>query len=151
MTNDKREKVINGLNGLLEKNYDAEQGFKSAFNATDNLDLKSFFDNQVKQRLSFGNKLKSEIRGLGATPSAGGSMAGSLHRAWMDLKKAIASNDEDAILESCHRGEKAMLDEYNDVLKMDDLPNEIQSRVILQRNAIIESLREIEKYQTVYA
>ena len=151
MTNDKKEKVINNLNGLLEKNYDAEQGFTSAFNATNSLELKSFFDKQVRQRISFGKNIKNEINMLGGIPNRGGSIAGSMHRAWMDLKTAVASNDEEAVLTCCHNGEKAMLEDYNDVLKMQQLPVTTHDCIQHQRNAILESMREIKQYENVYA
>ena len=149
MLNDKKEKVIENLNRILEKNYDAKEGFTSAFNATDNLQLKSFFDSQIKQRISFGKQIKEKITTLDGMPKVGGSLSGDLHRAWMDMKTAIASNNEEAILESCQRGEHAAIDDYNKFLEMDHLPEPIRDCVLQQRNAILETVREIQQFENI--
>lgn len=148
-----REEVIQELNGLLEKNYDAEQGFTTAFNATNNLRLKSYFDKQIRQRVSFGKNIKDEIISLGGTVHRGGSLTGAIHRAWMDMKTAASTveNQDETILSSCQNGEQAMLDDYNDFLKKDNIPAHILSLVKEQRNAILESIRELQLFETIEA
>ena len=56
------EKIANNLNELLEKNYDAEKGYKEAESNVDNVALKTFFKEQATLRNNFGNKLKEEIK-----------------------------------------------------------------------------------------
>lgn len=110
------EKVSNKLNELLEKNYDAEKGY---LNAADNVDiarLKIFFKNRASERSQFAKELRTEILSYGQIPEDNGSVKGAMHRNWMSLKSLFSSNDEEAILEEALRGEKASLNEYDEIL-----------------------------------
>ena len=110
------EKVSNKLNELLEKNYDAEKGY---LNAADNVDiarLKIIFKNRASERSQFAKELRTEILSYGQIPEDNGSVKGAMHRNWMSLKSLFSSNDEEAILEEALRGEKASLNEYDEIL-----------------------------------
>ena len=55
------EKIVNILNELLTKNYDAERGYKEAAEKVQNISLKGYFENQSKNRYDFGHEIKSLI------------------------------------------------------------------------------------------
>jgi uncharacterized protein (TIGR02284 family) len=111
------EKVSNKLNELLEKNYDAEKGYLNAADSVDNKRLKIFFKNRASERSEFAKNLRTEILSYGQIPEDDGSIKGAMHRNWMSLKSLFSSNDEEAILEEAIRGEKASIEEYNEILK----------------------------------
>ena len=46
-----------------------------------------------------------------------------MHRAWMDVKALFSANDDDSMLEEAIRGEKASVEEYDEVSKDVHLPN----------------------------
>ena len=52
------DKVASKLNNLLEKNYDAEAGYKLAKDKVKSPRLQSFFDQQQQNRYNFGHELK---------------------------------------------------------------------------------------------
>lgn len=137
-------KIIEGLNDLLEKNYDSEKGFKNAIEDVDDASLKSFFEGKAQQRYDFGHAIKAEIKKLGGTPDKGGSMAGTAHRAWMDFKSTLALNDAEAILDACETGEEAALEDYDEFLKENVLPANIRTLISDQRAKIAGTLRTIE-------
>lgn len=140
----------NKLNELLERTYDAEKGFKEAAEKVENPVIKEFFENRAKQRYDFGHELKSEIKAFGQEPDKGGSIEGTLHRNWMNLKSFFASNDEEAILNEVERGEKEAIETYNDIINDKDfvLPPSTENLLMKQRNKIRETLEMSELYET---
>ncbi len=132
------------LNDLLEKNYDAEKGYKNAADDVKNQRLKEFFKQKAQQRYDFGHELKSEIRTFGESPDKGSSFKADAHRAWMDLKAALTGEKEEKVLEEAIRGERAAVEDYNDAIKENDFPPSTENMLIKQRNAIERSLKEVQ-------
>ena len=137
------ENVGNKLNELLERTYDAEKGFKKAAENADHSALKSYFNQKAQERYDFGHELKSEIRSFGQEVEKGGSITGSLHRTWMDVKSIFSADDAESMLEEAIRGEKAALDEYDDVLEEASLPLSTKNVLMAQRNKISTGLSKI--------
>ena len=102
------ENVSKKLNELLEKNYDAEKGYKLAAEKVNNQRLKSFFSARAQERYDFGHELKSEISNFGEAPDKGTSIAGDLHRGWMNLKASLSGDKDEAVLEEAIRHWKAV-------------------------------------------
>lgn len=138
------EKVGDKLNDILEKTYDAEKGFKKAADNTDNVALKNYFKNKAKQRYDFGHALKDEIASFGQKVEKGDSLTGKAHRAWMDIKAMFTSDDAESMLEEAIRGEKAALEEYEDVLKETSLPSSTSTVLRSQKMAIENGLSNIK-------
>ena len=138
------KEISNKLNELLEKNYDAEKGYKLAAEKVKREDLKRFFTQRAKERYDFGHELKSEISNFGETPDKGSSVAADAHRSWMNLKASLSSDKDEAVLEEAIRGEKAAVDEYEDVLKESEIPASTGNILMKQKNAIVASLNEVK-------
>ncbi|QED38772.1 PA2169 family four-helix-bundle protein [Antarcticibacterium arcticum] len=141
------EEVADKLNNLLEKNYDTEKGYKYAAENVENPELKSFFNERAQERYDFGHELKSEIRNFGESPEKGSSFTGDVMRSWMNLKSHISPNKEEAILEETIRGEKAAVEEYNEVMKDVDMPPSTQNVLMKQRNAITAALNKVQSLE----
>lgn len=134
------EKISGKLNDLLEKSYDAEKSYRYAAENVEDPQLKSYFNERAMERYDFGHELKSEIRNFGETPDKGSSIEGDVKRSWMNLKTTFSGNKEEAILEETVRGEKAAVEEYEEVLKTQDIPPSTQNILMKQRNAITAAL-----------
>jgi len=143
------EKLGNKLNDLLEKTYDAEKGFKKAVENTENDYLKGFFERKAQQRHDFGHELKIEIKSFGQEVDKGDSMTSKAHRAWMDVKAMFSSDSEEAMLEEAIRGEKAAVEEYNDVLKETTLPSSTELLLKKQKNAIEVGFNNIRTLEDI--
>ncbi len=141
------EEVSNKLNSLLEKNYDTEKNYKFAAENVKSPELKAFFNERAQERYDFGHELKSEIRNFGQTPDKGTSFKGDVHRSWMNLKTNLSSNKEEAILEESIRGEKAAVEEYNEVLKDENIPPSTENTLMKQRNAITAALNKVKSLE----
>lgn len=138
------EKVSKKLNMLLEKNYDAEKGYKYAADNAQNMQLKTFFFERAQERYDFGHELKTEIRNFGENPDKGSSLAGDAHRTWMNLKSSLSSNKDDASLEEAIRGEKVAADEYEEVLKDPEIPPTTANLLLKQKNGIVAALNKLK-------
>ncbi|ALM20742.1 hypothetical protein JCM19294_2264 [Nonlabens tegetincola] len=143
------EKVANKLNDLLEKNYDAEAGYKEAKDQVDSSRLKDFFSQQAQERYDFGHELKSEIRSFGQEPDKGTSITGDAHRAWMNIKSTFSSDKEETILEEAIRGEKAAVEEYNEVLAETSLPVSTRTILTKHRDNIQTALNRVNAMENI--
>ena len=115
--------TIDTLNDLIETLKDGQEGFRAASADVESSDLKQLFSQYSLQRSSFAGELQALAHSFGeSTPTTTGSVAGALHRGWMDLKAAIVSRDEHAILAECERGEDYALAAYQKALALPGVP-----------------------------
>lgn len=115
--------TISILNDLIETLKDGQEGFRAAAADVKAADLKTIFSEYSLQRSKFVGELQSLSRSLGEKePETEGSVAGALHRGWINLKAAISSQDEHAILVECERGEDSAVSEYKKAIKENELP-----------------------------
>ena len=117
-----QKETISTINDLIETLRDGQEGFRQAAEAVEDPELKSLFNEFSLQRSRFVGELQSEALGLGeAEPEKSGSAAGAMHRTWINLKSAIAKQDNHAILAECERGEDSAIKEYQEALNEEDL------------------------------
>ncbi|MEL4306600.1 ferritin-like domain-containing protein [Joostella sp. CR20] len=143
------EEISGKINELLEKNYDAQKGFLNSSENVKNTNLKTYFKTKALEREKFSDELKREIISFGEKPTDSGSITGNVHRAWMDIKSVVASNDEEAILEEVQRGEEASLEDYNEVLNQTSLPQSTRAMLTRQRNAVQNSVNNAKRYEQI--
>ncbi len=125
------KKVAQQLNHLVEICLDGEEGFRQAAEGVECKELKTMFIELSQQRAGLAADLQREVVRLGQDPSVDGTIMGAVHRGWLNLKAAVVSNDEKAIVNECERGEDVAKDAYEDVLK-EGLPNETELLVSRQ-------------------
>ena len=143
------EQVSNKLNELLKKNYDAEAGYKQAAENVKNSQLKSYFENRAKDRYDFGHQLKNEIKSFGQEPDKGTSISGDAHRFWMNIKSKFVANDEEAMLEEAIRGEKAFVENYNEIINETNLPPSTSSVLKTQKDNVESALKDVKSLEIV--
>ena len=115
-----QKEIISTINGLIETLKDGQEGFKQAAEAVKDTSLKSLFNEFSLQRARFATELQVEAANLGeAKPETDSSTSGALHRAWINIKSAITSGDDHAILAECERGEDSAINEYQEAIKED--------------------------------
>lgn len=144
------DKVVSLLNGLLTKNYDAEKGYKEAGEKIEHSTLRSYFENQAKNRYDFGHEIKALISKYGGEPDKGTSVAGDLHRTWIAIRDAFTDGDQ-AIYDECIRGEEAFSEEYAEVLNDEVIPQDVKEVVRKQKESVdkaLASLRTMEDFSS---
>lgn len=130
--------VISTLNGLIETCKDGQEGFTQAAEGIDRSDLKSLFYEFAQQRSQFAGELQTLVQSLGGDPENSSSMAGALHRGWINIKSAVTGQDEAAILNECERGEDAAKNAYQEALE-ENLPAHVLDTVQTQYTSIQEA------------
>lgn len=144
---EENKRVINILNDLLEKNYDAERGYRSAAENVKNARLSDFLLQNADIRQGFAVDLAEEILELGGKPVSDSSTLSDLHRAWISFKSALSANEEEAILNECIRGEEAALNDYNQALKSERLDDSTTVLLEDHRGQIVLAISELENLE----
>lgn len=130
--------VISTLNGLIETCKDGQEGFTQAAEGVDRSDIKSLFYEFGQQRAHFVGELQSLVQSLGGDPEESGSIAGAMHRGWINIKSAVTGRDEKAILNECERGEDSAKNQYEEALKT-PLPAYIAETVKTQFDSVVQA------------
>src|SRR5215207_10331780 len=116
------DRTLVTLNRLIENARDAERGFRTASGAVADPALRRLFMTYAHQRADFARELSEEVARLGGTPVDRGSVAGALHRAFLNLRAAVGNRDERAVIAEAERGEAASVGAYRQALGAADLP-----------------------------
>ena len=141
------------LNELVEINNDRIAGFEKAVADIndENIDLKAVFLEYSSQSRKFSQELVALVAGLGEEPETGNSVAGTLHRAWIDVKALFGGSDRESILNEAERGEDAIKAAYRMGLEKGELSGEALDTVSRQAQDIkaahdtIKALRDAAK------
>jgi uncharacterized protein (TIGR02284 family) len=139
--------AIKQINHLIETARDGEEGFKTAANAAKDPSLKEMFTNYAQQRARFVEELQLQVRRLGGDPGKRGSIAGALHRGWMNVKSMVAGSTDDALIREAERGEDVAVKAFQDALAM-ELPVDVQpivERQYLQVKEAHDRISALEK------
>ena len=140
------KEAISAINNLIETLKDGERGFKEAADAVKDPQLKSLFQEYSQQRHRFATELQSQAHSLGEfKPEESSSTAGAMHRAWINLKSAVTSGDDKAILSECERGEDSAVHEYQEAIQdgLAGTAREIVSRQFTEIKSAHDRVRQL--------
>lgn len=124
--------VVDVLNDLLENARDGEYGFRTCAEQVETANAKQLFFTRAEGCRQAGEELMQWIRKYGGEPASGGTVAGALHRGWVQVKGTVGADSELSILESCERGEDSAIARYRKALKQ-ALPVDV--RAVVQKQA----------------
>lgn len=147
------EPLNDKLNTLLDKIRDSENAFKKASEQTTDVFLKQYFERKSKERYDFENELNNEfiLSGLqnenSNTSQNTDKIAGIVSKTWIDLKTLFSFDNNQSILESAINGEKAALEDYNEILNQFSLPLRIRSLLLKQKETIEKDFKTIKKIE----
>ena len=123
-------KIASVLNDLVETSRDGATGFRTCAEGAKDSMLKVFFETRAQNCEEAVRALNIEVLHHKGKPIEHGSATGALRRAWINIKTAVTSNDDLAVLVECERAEDAALEDYRKALK-EDLPAHV--RTLLQK------------------
>ena len=144
------DNITSILNGLVETSKDGEKGFRSAADNTKSSELKPIFLKRADDCAKGATELQQIIARRGDKPEQGGSIAGALHRGWVNLKTAVTTRDEVAILEECERGEDVAKAAYRKALDENSLPEDIRAVVQRQYDGVMRNHDQIRDLRDRY-
>lgn len=138
--------TIKALNYLVGTCIDGETGYREAAEEATDAQLKSRLLQLGQQRATFRGELEQEVMRLGGDPKESGSAVAALHRTWLNVRDTVTGKGDDAILKESQRGEKAAMDNYEDVLGR-DLPANLKEIVARQHGELQRAYGELESLE----
>ncbi|MDE1165102.1 MAG: PA2169 family four-helix-bundle protein [Pseudomonas sp.] len=142
--------VIKVLNDLIETTKDGQEGFKTCAEDIKNPELKALFVKRSQECAQAAGELQQEVRALGGDPEDSTSVAGDLHRRWVDVKSVFTGKDEEAVLNEAERGEDHALKAYKEALAK-PLPANVHAIIERQYHGVqrnhdqVKALRNIAR------
>jgi uncharacterized protein (TIGR02284 family) len=123
--------VINTLNDVVESLIDGHEGFQKIGEHLKNETLKSYFLAESLKRSEFRRELEALLYSKGERyPKETGSMSGTIHRIWGDIKAHLGGDDH-TLLETAEQGEDAAKKAYKDALEK-ELPVPVKQLLTTQ-------------------
>jgi len=116
--------TVKVLQELLDTCRDGENGFREAAEKLTDPEIKNFFIEQSGERARFARELEEEMRAFGAEikpREQEGSMAGAVHRGWINVKAALGGGDA-SILGAAETGEDNAKEAYEKAINNRELP-----------------------------
>ncbi|HZJ19230.1 MAG TPA: PA2169 family four-helix-bundle protein [Pricia sp.] len=143
----KHEEMVDQLEEILEKNRDAEKGYRKAAENADSANLKNYFEKKSRERKTFNESLKRELVANYDDIDDDGTFSGTVHRTWMDIKAFFSGDNDESMLEEAIRGDKSAVEEYEEVLEDATLPASIATLLRNQQMKIRTDLNKIKSLE----
>ncbi len=115
--------TVSTLNDLLQITNDRIEGFNKVEDKVWEKypNLKSDYNNMVDQSQKMRLELKSLISERNGDVDDSTTVAGGLHRTWIDVKNAFSSDNAESTLENVIFGENAAIEAYEKALDSGEL------------------------------
>lgn len=143
---------ITPLKDLYELLGDSRKGYIEVADKAENNQLSGFLLKISQERGDMQRELGQAIHRLSPENEKldDGTLKGDLHRTWMDIRKALTSSEEAALLDECTRGENYLVDRYKTVMDDKDTPQEVMPVLRKQRSSVDLTLSSIEQLHATF-
>jgi uncharacterized protein (TIGR02284 family) len=111
------------LNSLIETLKDGEEGFRTAADGLSDPQTKAIFQEFSRERARMAQELQTEVSKLGGEAETSGSLSGSAHRGWVNIKSAVTGRTDAGIIAEAERGEDIAKKAYTDAATADLPPS----------------------------
>lgn len=115
---------IRTLNSLIATTIDSVDGYRSSAEAIDSSRFDELFRQRANERTAVAEQLRAEVRRLGGNPEDDGTILAAGHRAFLNLKGAMTSRDDKAVINEVERGEDHIKHKFEAALADDSLSAE---------------------------
>ncbi len=112
-----REETIEGLQDLIQVNIDSCRGYRAAADEIENPRIASLFRECATERQAFSEELKRYVEMNAVEPKDSGTVQGTLHRWWLELRATVQGGDEHSVLSEAERGEDAIKHRYEEIMR----------------------------------
>jgi uncharacterized protein (TIGR02284 family) len=141
------ETALETLNALIQTCKDGEEGFRTAAEGVKNPQAKTVFLDYSRQRAQMARDLQNEVRRLGGDPEKAGSLSGTMHRGWINIKSVVTGKDDSSIIAEAERGEDVAKEMYEKALTVSLPPTTLA--LVQQQSAMVreahDRVRAMEK------
>lgn len=144
--------TVSTLNDLLQITNDRIEGFNKVEDKVWEKypTLKSDYTNMVDQSQKMRLELKSLISERNGDADDSTTVAGGLHRTWIDVKNAFSSDNAESTLENVTFGENAAIEAYQKALDSGDLCPESSKVVQDQLHSLKSSYAKFRTLENRY-
>ncbi len=130
--------LIDILNTLIETSRDGEKGFTTCADDAKDASLRAYFTICATRCRESVHTLEKLVTIKGGAPESSGSVLAPLNRAWINLRAAISSNSDLAVLDECERAEDSAIGVYQLAIEK-DLPPDVRPIVQSQLSGAQEN------------
>lgn len=127
--------TVEKLQTLIQMNVDSRDGFEDAAENCDDSVIARIFRERAAERSQQAMELKQLVGANLEEPKDSGTISGSLHRAWMDIRAAFGAGTASMLAEA-ERGEDYIKGAYDEAVK--DLPGSAVSDVLHRHYAAVK-------------
>jgi len=144
---------ISVLNDLLHITNDRIEGFEKVEGKVWEMypDVKDEYDHMISQSKIMKNELVNLITEKKGVPEDSPSIAGAVHRTWIDIKNSFTmGNLVESTLENVVFGEKAAIETYQNALgggNLSEKSNKIVSEQLRNLKSSYSQFKKIEEYK----
>ena len=144
-----QEKTVAVLNDLLQITNDRIEGFSKVEDKVweTNSGLKNDYDRMVSNSQKMKADLVQLIVERGGIADNTTTVAGSVHRAWIDVRNTFSGNGDETTLENVVFGERAAITAYENALESGDLCQESSKTVQDQLHHLKSSYNKFENLE----
>ena len=111
------KETIDGIQNLISINIDSSKGFESAAEQIENQQIANYFRDCGQERRKFAGELKIAAALNEEVPEDDGSLKGTAHRWWMNIRSTVTGGNEHTVLADAERGEDEIKHLYEETLK----------------------------------
>lgn len=147
------QQEISVLNDLLQITNDRKEGFEKVEGKVWEMypEIKDEYDHMISQSKIMKNELINLITEKQGSPEDSTSMAGAVHRTWIDIKNSFTmGNLIESTLENVVFGEKAAIEAYQNALDTGNLSpksTEVVSEQLRNLKDSYKQFKKIEEYK----
>lgn len=117
------------LNDLIATTFDSVDGYSEAATNSKNDRFVTLFNARGAERLAVITTLRGEVIRLGGEPDADGTMLGSAHRMFLNLKAAVTGQDDKAIIAEVEQGEDHIKAKFEKAMADAELSPEVMHMI----------------------
>ncbi len=134
-----------GLRDIAELLIDSRKGYEEAAQRVEAPHLKQLLSRLGTERFPLIIEVESQLRMLGEDDvPKDGTLKGSLHRTWIDIRDSLTGSENANVLDECERGEKYLLGRYDDMMNDSEIAPGVRSVLSTQRTKIQSNITEIQ-------
>jgi uncharacterized protein (TIGR02284 family) len=116
---------IKVLNELIMTTIDSVDGYSEAAKDADNPTFRNLFAQWAQERQRVVDDLQGQVRILGGEPTTDGSVLGSAHRVFLNLRDSLSKGDN-GVIDEVERGEDYIKAKYEEAIDDDDLSDDVR-------------------------
>jgi uncharacterized protein (TIGR02284 family) len=139
---------VDTLNAMIAVSLDGAGTLAKGADFVNDPRIKTLLMQLAAERGDVVARLKDEVRSLGGTPEDRGTVVGSAHRLYTEVKIALAPHDRRAVIEEVKRSEERVREKFQELLQQDKtLPPAIRDIVEQQFEQMRRSCSRVNQLE----